>query len=113
MSTSMSFRRCGPLTVRMEEDRNSVTLWAVGELDMATAPTLERSLAHAFQSQVSSIVLDLAAVSFIDGAGLRSLLWAAAMSGRDGNRLRIDCGSPVVRQLLDRTGSDPEATPWG
>jgi anti-anti-sigma factor len=105
----ISVRRHGTLTVRTGKDRDSLVLQAVGEVDMASAPALEQSLLYALESGASSIVLDLNAVSFIDAAGMRVLLWATATSRRDGDRLRIDCGSPVIRRLLDITGSDPES----
>jgi anti-anti-sigma factor len=92
----------------MEQDRNSIVLRATGELDIASAPGLEHSLLHVLESGASSIVVDLTAVSFIDPAGLRVLLWAAGRSSEDGDRLRIDCGSPAVRQLIDLTGSGRE-----
>jgi anti-anti-sigma factor len=78
---------------------------ATGELDIACAPGLEHSLLHALESSVPSIVLDLTAVDFIDRAGLQVLVWAARRSREDGDRLRIDCESPAVRQLIDVTGS--------
>jgi anti-anti-sigma factor len=78
---------------------------ATGELDIAGAPGLEHSLLHALESSVPSIVLDLTAVDFIDRAGLQVLVWAARRSREDGDRLRIDCESPAVRQLIDVTGS--------
>jgi anti-sigma B factor antagonist len=108
MANSISVRKHGPLTIRMEQDRNSIVLRATGELDIASAPGLEHSLLHVLESGASSIVVDLTAVSFIDPAGLRVLLWAAGRSSEDGDRLRIDCGSPAVRQLIDLTGSGRE-----
>jgi len=105
MANSISVRKHGPLTIRVEQDRDSIVLRAGGELDMASASGLEHSLLHALESGTSSIVLDLTAVSFIDSVGLRVLLWAAGRSHEDGDRLRIDCGSPAIRQLIDLTGS--------
>jgi anti-anti-sigma factor len=108
LANSISVRKHGPLTVRFEQDRNSIVLRAVGDLDIASAPGLEHSLLHVLESAAPSIVLDLTAVSLIDPVGLRVLLWAAGRSREDGNRLRIDCGSPAVRQLIDLTGSGRE-----
>ena len=105
MATSISVRKHGPLTIRVEQDRSSLVLWAAGELDIASAPGLEHSLLHALEGGAPTIVLDLTAVSFIDPVGLRVLLWAAGRSREHGDRLRIDCGSPAVRQLIDLTGS--------
>jgi len=101
-------RQDGLLTTRISQDRDRLVLRAAGELDIASAPGLEHSLLHALEGSARSIVLDLRAVDFIDGAGLRVLLWAAGRSREDGDRLRIDCGSPAVRQLIDLSGAGGE-----
>jgi anti-anti-sigma factor len=101
---SVRIRQQGSLTIRISEDRHSLVMRAAGELDIASAPGLEHSLLHALESSAPSIILDLTAVDFIDGAGLQVLTWAAGRSREDGDRLRIDCGSPAVRQLIDLTG---------
>lgn len=102
---SISIRKHGSLTIRTEQPGDSLVLRANGELDIASAPGLEHSLLHALESGASSVVLDLTAVTFIDPVGLRVLLWGAGRSREHGDRLRIDCGSPAVRQLIDLTGS--------
>jgi anti-anti-sigma regulatory factor len=43
-------------------------------------------------------------VSFIDSVGLQVLVWAAGCSREDGDRLRIDGGSPAVSQLINLSG---------
>ena len=108
MANSISVRKHGSLTLRVEQDRDSIVLRAGGELDVASAPGLEHSLLHVLESGASTIVLDLTAVSFIDPVGLRVLLWAAGRSRDIGDRLRIDCGSPTISQLIDLTGSGRE-----
>ena len=45
-----------------------------GEVDLATAPNLEAGLRRALDGSPSSIVLDLAALTFIDSSGLRVLV---------------------------------------
>jgi anti-sigma B factor antagonist len=111
VANPISVRRHGPLTIRIEHDRDTVVLRAVGELDIAGAPGLEHSLLYALESSASSIVLDLRAVSFIDSAGQRLLMWAADRTRQDGDRPRIECGSPAVRQLIELTGSGRELPP--
>jgi anti-anti-sigma factor len=101
MASSISARRHGRLTVRIDQDRHSLAVRAVGELDIASAAALEDSLLHALESGTSSIVLDLTGVTFIDPTGLRVVLWAAAHARGQGDRLRIDCGSAAVRRLLE------------
>ena len=97
MADSISVRRHGHLSVRIDQAVESLAVRAVGELDIASAPALEDALLHGLDSGASSIVLDLTGVTFIDSAGVRLLMWA---SREDRDRLRIDCGSGVVRKML-------------
>jgi anti-anti-sigma factor len=92
-------------SVRIDEARDRLDVRAAGELDIATAPALESALLHALDSGAPSIVLDLERVSFIDSMGLRVLVWAAKES-RQGDRLRIDCGSGPVRRMVELTALD-------
>ena len=91
------------LDVDVEHVDEACVIRIQGELDIATAPTLESVLLHAMESAAPSIVLDLQRVSFIDSMGLRVLVWAAKESSQDGDRLRIDCGSGPVRRTMDVT----------
>jgi anti-anti-sigma factor len=108
LANATSVLRHGSITIRIDDDGGSRVLRASGELDLASAPGLEHSLLHAFEAPTPSIVLDLTGVSFIDHTGLRVVMWAASRSREDGHRLRIDCGSPAVRQMIDMTGLGPE-----
>jgi anti-anti-sigma factor len=103
---TISVRRHGSLALRVEQDRNALTLRAVGELDIDSAALVEQSLLRAFEGGAESIVLDLTAVSFIDAAGLRMLMWAAECSREDGGRLRMDCGSAAIHHMLDTAQLD-------
>ena len=94
---------CG---VSTDEDGERLTVRPAGEIDIATAPALECALLRALESGAASIVLDCDRVSFIDSVGLRVLVWAARESREDGDRLRIDCGSGVVRRMIEMTGLD-------
>ena len=83
-----------------------LTLRAAGELDIDSAALVEQTLLRAFEGGAGSIVLDLTAVSFIDAAGLRLLMWAAECSREDSGRLRMECirrGSPPARCSATRS----------
>ena len=76
--------RPGDLTVRLDEDGDSLAVRVAGELDIATAPALESALLHALDSGAASILVDLERVSFIDSMGLRVLVWAGGNPVRTG-----------------------------
>jgi anti-anti-sigma factor len=100
VATSVSVRKHGRLTVRIDQDGHALVVRALGDLDIAGAPALEDSLRHVLESGAPSIVLDLTGVTFIDPTGQRVLQWAAENSREDGDRLRIDARSGAVRQML-------------
>jgi anti-sigma B factor antagonist len=95
----------GPLTVQLEQDGESLTVRASGELDIATTDALQKALRHAFDGETAKIILDVTEVTFIDSMGLRVLLWAA--EHKDGHRLGIRCGSGAVRRMADVARTDP------
>jgi stage II sporulation protein AA (anti-sigma F factor antagonist) len=81
-------------------------LSAEGELDVSTAPVLDRALVEAEATAARTIVLDIEAVPFIDSSGLRALLAAHSRSRQHGNRLRITRGSQQARRLFALVGAE-------
>ncbi len=71
-----------------------------GELDVATAPALERNLSHVEQGDAKHITLDLRRLTFIDSAGLHLLERAHQRSLRNGIRLEVIAGPPAVQRTL-------------
>jgi anti-sigma B factor antagonist len=73
-----------------------------GELDLATAPRLEEALAAATGEQ---LVIDLSGCTFLDSAGIRTLV-AAARDRAGASPLRIVSADPGIVRLLEITGVD-------
>jgi len=71
-----------------------------GELDVATAPALERDLSHVEQGDAKHITLDLRRLTFIDSAGLHLLERAQQRSLRNGTPLDVIAGPPAVQRTL-------------
>jgi anti-sigma B factor antagonist len=92
------------LGIDVARTRGRVVLALEGELDLATVPLLEETLAGAYASDASQILVDLSALTFIDAAGLRALLLADLRSRRDGNRLQMTAGPPQVQRLFEIAG---------
>ncbi len=77
-----------------------------GELDMDTAPELERQLEEALAEADASILLDLSACEFIDSTGIALIVrsWQRLDRG-DGDRRLVLCSlNHQVRRLLKITG---------
>jgi anti-anti-sigma factor len=76
----------------------------IGELDLASSPTLEESLERVFQSGSRLVILDLRELDFMDSTGL-SVLIRAHQTAEDGDRrLCLVKGPPQVQRLLSLTG---------
>jgi anti-sigma B factor antagonist len=75
-----------------------------GELDIATAPMLDATLADIERGGEGTLLLDLALVRFIDSTGLRALLSARRRAEVSGRRLRLANLSPDVERVFDVTG---------
>lgn len=90
------------IDVRREAERAVVAL--DGELDMASAPLLERALQDEQIGPDTMLVLDLQALQFIDSTGLRAILSLRESARERGQQFAVTRGSPQVQRLLDITG---------
>ena len=106
-----------PLRIQIESspDRECVAL--LGELDLATAPSLEDAVLGIEHAKPGLLVIDLTGVSFIDSTGLSVLLTASNRARAQGRRLvvvrpplpalrvftltRVDAGMECVDDPLD------------
>ena len=87
--------------------RTAPGAWAVvGELDLATAPILERELAS--EASPGDLLLDCSDLAFMDSQGVRSLLVVAGARPA-GGRLVLLHLTPEVRRIADlvHLGSAP------
>ena len=74
-----------------------------GEMDIAANPELSTVLAMAAAAPGSTVVLDLAAVEFIDSTALGTILKAGGEIESAGKRLVVICAGGPVRRLLEMT----------
>ncbi len=74
-----------------------------GEVDLATAPLLERELSLGPVREARAVLVDLERVAFMDLTGLRPLL-SLVMPSRPGHRVAITAGPPPVQRLLELSG---------
>lgn len=88
--------------VAHEGDRTVVT--PIGELDLASAPDLDRALTQSVEQNDGDLVLDLGQLSFIDSTGLRTVLDHTRRQEAAGARLVIRACSDAVLRVLDLSG---------
>lgn len=92
--------RFGIVRRRLED---GIVLVVSGEIDLVTAPTVERELLSAEESHVL-IAIDLRNTSFLDSTGLHAIVAAnLRLRERDG-RLFIFQGPPQVSRVFELTG---------
>lgn len=91
-----------PFGIELSRTDAGVTVTPTGELDLASAPELERTIMEAVD-RGDDVLLDLRALEFCDSSGIRVLLQVAEAARSDGRGLRIvrpPEGGPVDRILV-------------
>jgi len=91
------------LDVQVRSIDSVVVVTATGEVDMASAPRLQRSIEDAVQGQSGVLIVDLSGVGFFGSAGLSVLVLAS--ESEQVEELRV-VASRVVRRPIEVTGLD-------
>jgi anti-anti-sigma factor len=92
------------LVIERQDDGQGVILGLHGEIDIASAPELENALAGPLAVPGEArIVIDLAAVEFIDSTGLATLIEAQARADGNGCSLILRHVPPQAKRLLEIT----------
>jgi anti-sigma B factor antagonist len=71
-----------------------------GEIDAATAPSLQQALEAAIAGSTGAFVLDLSPTEFMDSSGIGVLLRIRALLGREDRTLVVVCPWGPVRDVL-------------
>lgn len=84
---------------------DDAVITASGDLDLASVPTLEASLASAFASDadLERIVVDMAGVEFVDSSGLTALIKANRRAKEEGLGFVLRAPSARVVRTLELT----------
>jgi len=95
----------GSLELVSSASDGTVTVMLRGELDLASAGTLEERLIAAEQDGPSRILLDISGLTFIDSSGLRVLLLADGRAREGKHELVLTEGTDAVQRVLEMTGA--------
>jgi anti-anti-sigma factor len=90
-----------PFGVTTTEQSEGVVLRVIGEIDLVTAPVLQRSIDAAVASGRPTIVIDLSGTTFLDARGVGALVAARKQANRSGTRLVIRKPPALVRRVLE------------
>lgn len=92
------------LRIDVQREPERVVIALGGELDMASAPLLQKAIEGADLSDDRMVVLDLKDLQFIDSTGLRVILAARKLCTERGRELAVTHSSAQVERLLTVTG---------
>jgi anti-sigma B factor antagonist len=79
-----------------------------GEVDLATAPALERSLRSAVENRTGGVIVDLTSCSFLDAGGLTVLNETRASLARSNRALALVMSKPIVLKIFQITGVEKQ-----
>ena len=85
-------------------DARVVTVFARGEIDLATAHSLEHDLRSAHREVPQEMVLDLAEVTFMDSTGVHLLLDAYERAMEGGYQIRLRHVPAQTQRLFSLAG---------
>lgn len=87
--------------VVLTEQADGAVLRVIGEVDIVTAPVLERHLESVIASSRPTIVIDLVETTFLDARGVGVLIGARKQINSYGGRLVVRRPPPLVRRVLE------------
>ena len=94
-----------PIGFETEERDGAVRIALSGELDVATARSVEERLTALEAGELPAhVILDLRGLRFIDSTGLSLLINADKRGRKAGRRVTIVAGTGPPRRILDTTG---------
>ena len=89
------------IDVHRAEHDDGVIVEVSGEVDLATAPQLQRSFDQALREEPAPVVVDLNGVTFLGSIGLSLLIRAHGQAGP--GRLRVVAQTPAARRTIELT----------
>ena len=92
------------LEIRRRPLRGAPCVALAGELDIAEVPRLEQALDGAIADSAGAFAVDLSELEFLDSSGIRLLLRARALLGREDRTLLLICPHGPVRKAIELTG---------
>jgi anti-sigma B factor antagonist len=94
-----------PIRIAVETLADGTRLISVwGEVDLATAPHLERVLEDASSAGDQDVHVELSRDSFIDSTGMNVLIRAAKRLAEAGRALRVTTENPHTQSVIETMG---------
>jgi anti-sigma B factor antagonist len=90
--------------IHRNDDAEGVVLTLVGELDLATAPELERCLQEILAEAPRRLLLDLDELTFVDSAGVTVLIRAKKEAEANGCRVVLRRATAQLHRVFAVVG---------
>jgi anti-sigma B factor antagonist len=90
-----------PFNVTLTEQSEGVVVRVTGEVDIVTAPVLQRHLDAALASRRPTVVIDLSETTFMDARGVGVIVGAQRRVVAGGGRLVLRRPPSIVRRVLE------------
>jgi anti-anti-sigma factor len=99
-----SLRRLGLEVVGPDRDGRCTVLLS-GELDIATAPRVQRAIARTFAlGRTRALTVDMSRLEFIDSSGLAAIVHAGSLCESSGCELAVIRGPDAVHRVFELSG---------
>ncbi|HEX3911634.1 MAG TPA: STAS domain-containing protein [Solirubrobacteraceae bacterium] len=93
------------LEVQERDEAGRAVLTLTGELDIASAPRFQQTIARLCVTEEASVLtLDLSGLSFIDSIGLAAIVYASRLCERHDCELAVIRGPEAVQSVFELTG---------
>lgn len=89
----------------VQPEQSAARVFALGSLDVASAPLLDARLRELREAGVRRLIVDLSRLDFMDSSGLRLLLTWNADARDDGYAIEVVPGPKAVQRVFDVTGT--------
>ena len=93
------------VTLRIRPGDGGTIVAISGEVDVCTEAPLQQALLRIIRERGARLMLDLSGVSFMDCAGLRTILATRSRTEMRGGFLRLIAVSAAVRRIIELTGA--------
>lgn len=91
----------GDLKVRSEKRQDAVLIIPSGEIDLTSSPVLRVELKRVQADRPARLVIDLAAVPYMDSAGVATLVEAMQFARKSNTRLVLCSMQEKVRSIFE------------
>ncbi|MBQ4639624.1 MAG: STAS domain-containing protein [Clostridia bacterium] len=93
--------------MRLERNRNTVTVYLEGEMDHCSAQQIRRMLDQSIQeSDIKNMVLDMREMSFMDSSGIGVILGRYKVLRSRGGKLTVRNMNRQVEKVFKLSGMD-------